>query len=311
MRRATAPAAGARRRAADGQRVGAAFGTAEQSSQLRHDVPWAVFYAANWGQIIGDVAYFAPVDPPLLRHLWSLAVEEQWYLIWPFVFVALSWVGLRARQTACVLAGVAVDRVRDRVDRQASVGLGPQRINFLYLSTLTRSAGLLLGAAFAFAWRRWRHRPDRLLAGACSMPRPSPHSACSCACFVVGRVTATITYPWTMALVSVDVGGGGGARRAPGGGADEALARHATRWRRSVAAATGSTSGTGRCSWSWVRRRARSRASSLGLVIALVLSEACYRYVETPDPARRAERDVASAATGRDRRRRGSPRRLP
>ena len=55
---------------------------------MRRYVPWAVLYAGNWGTILGDVPYFAG-DPPLLRHLWSLAVEEQWYVVWPLAFVAL------------------------------------------------------------------------------------------------------------------------------------------------------------------------------------------------------------------------------
>ncbi len=53
----------------------ALFGSAEQASQMRRDLPWSVLYAANWGQIVGDVPYFAAGDPPMLRHLWSLAVE--------------------------------------------------------------------------------------------------------------------------------------------------------------------------------------------------------------------------------------------
>ena len=78
-------------------------GTAEQQSQVRRDIPWSVFYVNNWGQILGNVPYFAG-EPPLLRHLWSLAVEEQWYLIWPLVFVALAlgllgvWALRRAEQ---------------------------------------------------------------------------------------------------------------------------------------------------------------------------------------------------------------------
>ena len=44
----------------------ALFGSAEQASQMRRDLPWSVLYAANWGQIAGDVPYFAPGDPSML-----------------------------------------------------------------------------------------------------------------------------------------------------------------------------------------------------------------------------------------------------
>jgi peptidoglycan/LPS O-acetylase OafA/YrhL len=67
----------------------ALWGTAEQHSQLRHDYPWGIFYFANWGQILSHTPYFGP-SPTLLRHLWSLAVEEQWYLIWPLVFIGIT-----------------------------------------------------------------------------------------------------------------------------------------------------------------------------------------------------------------------------
>ncbi len=256
-----------------------AFGTAEQSSQLRHDMPWAVFYAANWGQIAGDVPYFAPVDPPLLRHLWSLAVEEQWYLVWPFVFVALSWVGLRARQTAGVLVGVAA-AVFSMVWTVKVGGFGPQRINFLYLSTLTRSGGLLLGAAFAFAWRRWRHRPERFSAGVLDAATVLA-LAVLCACFVFGRVTSSITYPWTMALVSVT------------SAFIVVLAVHPAalrtrRWLGSDAMAAIGRRSYGIYLWHWpVFVVVGATAGSiprfvLGLEVALVLSEACYRYLELP-----------------------------
>ena len=118
-------------------------------------MPWAVLYAANWGQIAGEVPYFAPGDPPLLRHLWSLAVEEQWYLVWPLVFVGLSRLGWRSRQTTTFLAAAAgaVFVVVWLVQRGGSAPVtgplwldGADRINVMYLSTVTRSAGLLIGA---------------------------------------------------------------------------------------------------------------------------------------------------------------------
>jgi peptidoglycan/LPS O-acetylase OafA/YrhL len=51
------------------------FGSERDVSDLRRDVPWAFFYAGNWGQILGGVPYFG--SDPLLKHVWSLAVEEQ------------------------------------------------------------------------------------------------------------------------------------------------------------------------------------------------------------------------------------------
>ena len=122
--------------------------------QLRHDFLSAVFYFSNWWQVFfSDVPYFAPKDPPLLRHLWSLAVEEQWYLLWPFAFIALlRWRRSRAR-AAQTLVGVAVAIMV--LTALLYSGANPDRVNFLYLSTLTRSTGLLLGAAGALLWRPW------------------------------------------------------------------------------------------------------------------------------------------------------------
>lgn len=122
--------------------------------QLRHDFLSAVFYFSNWWQVFfSDVPYFAPKDPPLLRHLWSLAVEEQWYLLWPFAFIALlRWRRSRAR-AAQTLVGVAVAIMV--LTGLLYSGANPDRVNFLYLSTLTRSTGLLLGAAGALLWRPW------------------------------------------------------------------------------------------------------------------------------------------------------------
>ena len=53
----------------------------------------------NWGQIVGGVPYYAG-DPPLLRHLWTLAIEEQFYVVWPLAFVLLAR-SLRTQRRHC------------------------------------------------------------------------------------------------------------------------------------------------------------------------------------------------------------------
>ena len=145
----------------------ALWGSEEQQVQLRRDVPWALLYGANWGQILGEVPYFAP-SPPLLRHVWSLAVEEQWYVVWPLVVVAVlgaMWrKGWRPERVAAVIGAIAVGVI---VLTAVLTGMGEWdagRQNFVYLSTLTRSSGLLLGAALAFVWRPWRVRHDDVAA---------------------------------------------------------------------------------------------------------------------------------------------------
>ena len=123
-------------------------------AQLRHDFLAAVFYVSNWWQVFfTDVPYFAPKDPPLLRHLWSLAVEEQWYLLWPFAFIGLMrWRRSRAKSAQTLVIASLVIMLLTAV---LYSGANPDRVNFLYLSTLTRSTGLMLGAAGALLWRPW------------------------------------------------------------------------------------------------------------------------------------------------------------
>src|SRR3954451_3919195 len=132
----------------------ALFGTSQQQSDMHRDLLPGLFYFANWGQIFGGAQYFGNFSP--LRHLWSLAVEEQWYLLWPLAFVGLTRGNRRNTQIGrWILSAAAAVMVLTWWLASPSA-LTSDRINFLYLSTLTRSSGLLLGAVAAFVWRPWR-----------------------------------------------------------------------------------------------------------------------------------------------------------
>lgn len=139
--------------------IAVAFVKPEFAPAFRRDIAAALLYFSNWWQIFFvTVPYFAPLHPPILRHLWSLSVEEQWYLFWPVVFgVVLNRKKLRLRISGVVvvtlafaiMAGTALTYLAD----------DETRTNFLYLSTLTRSTGLLCGAGLAFFWRPFSAKP--------------------------------------------------------------------------------------------------------------------------------------------------------
>ena len=73
----------------------------DQLASLRGDLLPAIAYVANWHQVFEQRPYFETIgQPPLLQHLWSLAVEEQFYLAWPLVlmiglrFVSRAWLSV-------------------------------------------------------------------------------------------------------------------------------------------------------------------------------------------------------------------------
>lgn len=115
--------------------------------RLRGDVIAALFYATNWTQILWSQSYFQALGPPsLLEHLWSLAVEEQFYLVWPVVLVAC--LASRRKQLPLVVALVGIAAATVSMAVLYSPFHDPSRV---YYGSDTHAAPVLIGAALALA----------------------------------------------------------------------------------------------------------------------------------------------------------------
>ncbi len=119
---------------------------------LRSDALAALTYTSNWWQMIAHRSYIAEAGrPELLKHLWSLAIEEQYYLAWPFVLLlGLRKLG-RRRMLVAMLAVALVSTLLLALTAHGSV-------DDAYYATYTRLSGLLLGSAFAFWFAPYRIR---------------------------------------------------------------------------------------------------------------------------------------------------------
>lgn len=117
-------------------------------ADLRHDILAALVYVTNWDLTVTGETYFDSFErPSLLRHLWSLAVEEQFYLVWPLVIGGGLAVLRRRLLLTLILAGVAAS-----ASAMALLYEPGGEVTRIYYGTDTRASGLLIGAALAFVW---------------------------------------------------------------------------------------------------------------------------------------------------------------
>jgi peptidoglycan/LPS O-acetylase OafA/YrhL len=121
----------------------------DQLAALRPDLLAAMTYTSNWWQALQHRSYFSAFGPPPpLQHLWSLAIEEQFYLIWPLILTVILCACQRRRTRAAVAwLGAAASALAMAAGFLA--GTGPSR---LYYGTDTHATALLVGAALAFGW---------------------------------------------------------------------------------------------------------------------------------------------------------------
>ncbi len=118
-------------------------------TKLRQDFLPALLGFLNWAKILGNESYFAAAEAPSpLTHFWSLAIEWQFFLVWPPILYLILKRGTHKRQLECGLViAVVVSALLMAV--LYVPGADPSRT---YYGTDTRAQSLLLGALLAVAW---------------------------------------------------------------------------------------------------------------------------------------------------------------
>jgi len=121
--------------------------------RLLTDTPFSLTGTMNWWLVAHHQDYFESIGrPPLLQHTWSLAVEAQFYLIWPLIlYFILKKFGKNIIPAASLFiaaaSGVALLLVSFSLDASNS-----SKVSHVYFGTDTHSIGLFLGAALAVSW---------------------------------------------------------------------------------------------------------------------------------------------------------------
>ena len=248
---------------------------------LRHDALWALGWSSNWGTILSGGDYWARFgEPSPLTHLWSLAVEEQFYLLWPLLLAVLLRPGARHRgATVTLTAGaLAIASVVWMV-----VSFDPVSPTATYVDTMARAHSLLVGAALA-GWTCSRSGRQRLARAA----RTALPVAVVVLLGIVAFATASSTWLFRWGFPAFALAMGVVVVAAADGAGASVLARRPLRW-------VGERS-FGIYLWHWpvILLLARGRApvdgvwlDGLRVAVAVALAAASYHWLEMPIRQRR------------------------
>ena len=128
------------------------FAEPAELDKLRNDSFATLGYIANWNLAFSGASYFDQFSlPSPLGHTWSLAIEEQWYIIWPLLFVLLLRLGRSSLSTLFIASLVMIAGSALLMAWMYDPGADPSRV---YYGTDTRAQSLLVGAVLAIllAW---------------------------------------------------------------------------------------------------------------------------------------------------------------
>ena len=248
---------------------------------LRRDVVFATLWSSNWGTITGGGDYWSKFgEPSPLAHFWSLAVEEQFYLVWPLL-VALT-VALavdRRRLTSRLAVGVMAAGLAVGSIVFMQVSFDPTDPSATYLNTFARVHSLLIGAAAAAF--TVSSGPGRLRGGVLARRCAPVAAAVAITIVAVSGEGSTWLFSWgfpvfAVAMTAIVVA-------AADGWAHRLLAARPMRWL--------SERSYGLYLWHWpvIVLLTPERTSLDGLVldtlrviIAMAFADVSYRFLETP-----------------------------
>ena len=135
----------------------AGFFAGDALPRLKEDIPAALFYITNWVYIVREVPYFEAFGrPPLLQQLWSLAVEEQFYVLWPLLLLFFLRTVKSNRFGLLIITSIMIAISSIWMAILYSPQADPLRV---YYGTDTRAGGFLVGALLAMIWSPWQESP--------------------------------------------------------------------------------------------------------------------------------------------------------
>lgn len=128
---------------------------------IKQDAFAAIFYVSNWWYIATDVNYFEQFVFMPLKHLWSLAIEEQFYIIFPIVFILLLLIIKKYRNVTLILWIISLVSLLTMI----IIGQAQTGHSRVYFGTDTRLQTMLLGVIFAFVWPpfKLKKNPNHIL----------------------------------------------------------------------------------------------------------------------------------------------------